>query len=157
MAKERRREATRPDLANRVKNPIVSMGHRRLARITAEFGGLPGMTKSKLAKMAGLKSPTPFNAPGFKVALAEFGLTEGFVAEALVKDIQKKPQNRYHELTLAADILGMRKQGSNVDNSRNLTLIVSGQTAQRFSALQEKVPEIVNEPDPEPTPKPEGV
>ena len=119
------------------KDPVVTMNHRRLARVAAEYSGVPGMTKKKMAQMAGLKSPTAFNAQGFRVALSEYGLTEGFVAKALVEDIKKKPQKRYHELSLAAEILGMKKH-TEVNNSKNLTLIISGETAARYGALPPK-------------------
>ena len=47
---------------------------------------------------------------GFKKALAELGLTEELVVTALVNDILDKPSQRVKELTLAADILGMRRK-----------------------------------------------
>lgn len=47
---------------------------------------------------------------GFKKALAELGLTEELIVTALVDDILDKPRQRVKELTLAADILGMRKK-----------------------------------------------
>jgi hypothetical protein len=50
-------------------------------------------------------------SPGFRELLEEYGLTESLVAKALVEDIEKKPQNRVSELSLAADILGMKKGG----------------------------------------------
>ena len=125
------------DLAKSIKDPIVTMNHRRLARVTAEFGGVPGMTRKKLANMAGLKTPMAFNAQGFKVALAEYGLTEGLVAKALVEDIEAKPKHRYHELSLAAEILGMKKH-TEVNNSKNLTLVISAETAERYGALPPK-------------------
>lgn len=47
---------------------------------------------------------------GFKDLMAEYGLTEGLITKALVEDIQKKPQKRFMELSLGAEILGMKKQ-----------------------------------------------
>ena len=47
-----------------------------------------------------------------KVILDEAGLTEDLIAESLVEDIQlnKKKGKRIQELTLGAEILGMKKQ-----------------------------------------------
>lgn len=50
-------------------------------------------------------------SPGFKLALKELGLTPSLVTASLVHDIHKKPKKRYHELKLAAEILGMVKKG----------------------------------------------
>lgn len=54
---------------------------------------------------------------GFKELLEEYGLTEGLITKALVNDIKKKPQRRLPELTLGAEILGMKK---NIINNVNI-------------------------------------
>lgn len=137
------RKVSDTSLAAKYKDPVVTMKHRQLARVTAEYGGVPGMTKKKLAQLAGLKTAGQvFEAPGFKVALSEYGLTESLVAKALVADIKAKPQKRLGELSLAAEILGMKKH-TEVNNSKNLTLIISGETAERYGALQPKHIEAV--------------
>jgi len=46
---------------------------------------------------------------GYLQALRDLGLTEELVTTSLVDDINKKPQNRVKELSLASDILQMRK------------------------------------------------
>lgn len=130
------------------KAPVITMAQARLARATAEFGGVPGMTKAKIRKIAGVKSDTVEKTQGFKAALASYGLTEKLIATALADDIKNKPRNRYHELSLAADILGMKKQANAPTSARNLTLIISGETASRYGALQPKhVDAKVIEPD----------
>lgn len=68
---------------------------------------------------------------GYKEALAEFGLTEGFITKALVSDIKKKPKKRARELALAADILGMTKRDAG-SNNKTLIVVVSGQSAGRY-------------------------
>ncbi len=54
---------------------------------------------------------------GFKKALEELGLTEELIVTALVDDILNKPKQRVKELTLAADILGMRKKEADPDST----------------------------------------
>lgn len=47
---------------------------------------------------------------GFQELMAEYGLTKGLITRALVDDINAKPKHRILELSLGADILGMKKQ-----------------------------------------------
>ena len=67
---------------------------------------------------------------GYKAALAEYGLTEQFIATALYEDIRDKPKHRVQELTLAANITGMNKR----EESSNKILIVniSNQAASKY-------------------------
>ena len=46
-------------------------------------------------------------SPGFKEAMARFGLTEGLIAKSLVADIKKNVGDRVEELRLGAKILHM--------------------------------------------------
>lgn len=132
-------------MAKKYKDPDVSLGQARLAKATAELGGLPGMTKSKLAKIAGVQSAV-YQEPGYKHALAQYGLTEKLVATALVYDIQKKPRQRIQELSLAADILGMKQKHQTVDvNTRSLVLMVSGETAERYAKKHPTIHEQVED------------
>ena len=136
------REA-RPLGDKRPKNKVApTLRQQMLAKLTAEFGGVPGMTKRKLLQMAGYSkkvSPTAvYGADGVKTSLALYGLTESLIATALVDDIKNKPRQRYHELSLAADILGMRKKSEVNNDNRTLVLMVSGETAQRYAPLPPK-------------------
>ena len=56
-----------------------------------------------------------------KVILNEAGLTEDLIAESLVEDIQlkKKKGKRIQELTLGAEILGMKKQQAQAPQTLN--------------------------------------
>ena len=56
-----------------------------------------------------------------KVILDEAGLTEDLIAESLVEDIQlkKKKGKRIQELTLGAEILGMKKQQAQAPQTLN--------------------------------------
>lgn len=63
---------------------------------------------------------------GFKALLKASGLDETLVIKALVEDIRNKPNNRVRELSLAAELLGMRRQGANVqleEGSRPLPIL----------------------------------
>lgn len=51
------------------------------------------------------------HSKGYKEILLECGLTESFIVKSLVDDIIKKPEKRLGELTLASDLLGLRKRG----------------------------------------------
>ena len=53
---------------------------------------------------------------GFNETLAQYGLTEEFVVNALVEDIRAKPQHRLGELALASDIMGLRRRGLVIAN-----------------------------------------
>lgn len=56
------------------------------------------------------KSPSRIlESKGYLQALRDLGLTEELVTVSLIEDIEKKPQNRVKELSLASDILQMRK------------------------------------------------
>ena len=68
---------------------------------------------------------------GFKEVLDKYGLTEGFITKALVEDIRKKPQERYSELNLGADILGMKKS-SEAGGAKVNILVVSEETQLRY-------------------------
>jgi len=56
---------------------------------------------------------------GYLQALRDLGLTEELVTTSLVDDINKKPQNRVKELSLASDILQMRKPSEDVKKDNN--------------------------------------
>lgn len=77
---------------------------------------------SKSMKAVGYSKNTAKNpknlteSDGFKKLLKESGLDETLVLEALVEDIKYKPQDRIRELMLGAEILGLRKKGSDFNN-----------------------------------------
>ena len=82
-------------------------------------------------------SPATANTPqklteskGYKEELARHGLTEELITTALVSDIEAKPKKRFLELSLGADILGMKKRDG--EGSKTLVLMISGESAQRF-------------------------
>lgn len=51
---------------------------------------------------------------GYKEELAKYGLTEELISTALVDDIKAKPKKRLGELSLAADLLGMKQKTPNL-------------------------------------------
>lgn len=89
-------------------------------------------------KVAGHKQKEIIEAKGVKDALANYGLTEELVTTALVFDIKGKPKRRVKELSLGAEILGMKKQG---EGNKTLILVVSGETAQRYGVVDNSIVE----------------
>ena len=67
---------------------------------------------------------------GVKDALKEWGLTEELITTSLVFDIENKPKGRVKELSLGAEILGM-KEGDN-KGGKILIINVSGETSKRY-------------------------
>lgn len=51
---------------------------------------------------------------GFKELCESYGLTENLILQSLVEDIENKPQRRVGELSLGAEILGMKRRGDSV-------------------------------------------
>ena len=85
-----------------------------------------GYSKTVAAK----KPQEILDQKGVKDALAKYGLTEELITTALVEDIQNKPEKRLGELTLGADILGMKGKEEN-HNTVNI-LVVSPENQQRY-------------------------
>jgi len=54
---------------------------------------------------------------GYRDVLADCGLTEMFIVSNLVNDIIKKPKKRLGELTLASDLLGLRKKALIIEDT----------------------------------------
>lgn len=50
---------------------------------------------------------------GYQLLLKESGLTQELIATSLADDIKNKPKQRVSELSLGADILGMKKKEGN--------------------------------------------
>lgn len=76
----------------------------------------PRLPLGEVMRQSGYSPQTALNpqdlteSKGFKQALAENGLTEAFITTALVSDIKAKPRKRFFELSLGAEILGMKKK-----------------------------------------------
>lgn len=56
------------------------------------------------------KATAIIEAKGVQETLAKWGLTEELITTALVDDIRDKPKKRFLELSLGAEILGMKKK-----------------------------------------------
>lgn len=67
---------------------------------------------------------------GFIQLCEERGLTEDFLVDALVEDIEKKPQNRKSELELGFKVRG--KLTDRPEGNKTLIINVSGETAERY-------------------------
>ncbi len=91
---------------------------RELANEIVKNKSLPVYKRKNKSELLGIvgyspktidRNPTKvLEAKGVKDALKEFGLTEKLVTECLVEDIKAKPQKRLLELSLGAEILGMK-------------------------------------------------
>lgn len=99
-----------------------------------------GMAISKIMASpdVGYKAVTAKNpknlteSKGYKEELARYGLTEELITTSLVDDIEAKPKKRFLELSLGAEILGMKKR-ENQEGSKNLIVIISGESAKRYN------------------------
>lgn len=60
---------------------------------------------------------------GWKEIMKEYGLTEGLITKSLVEDIKSKPKRRFLELSLGAEILGMKKK--EVEKNTNQVIVVN--------------------------------
>ena len=101
--------------------------------------GRTGGTKQQALIEAGY-SPNTALAPtkvteskGFKELCEERGLTEDFLVDALVEDIQNKPKNRKSELELGFKVIGRLSEQR--ESNKTLILVVSGETAGRYGVL----------------------
>lgn len=81
-----------------VNNLVENGGNISQAMLASGYSPNTAHTPSKLT-----------HSHGYRQILAEFGLTPGRVVSALVQDIEAKPAARIRELTLAAELLGMKK------------------------------------------------
>ena len=61
------------------------------------------------------KTPSKLTeSKGYKELLEKSGLTPKLIAEALAQDIEKNPGRRLGELSLGADLTGMKSKGANI-------------------------------------------
>jgi len=72
---------------------------------------------------------------GWKELCEERGLTEDFLVDALVEDIDKKPQNRKAELELGFKVLG--KLSDKQEGNKTYILHVTTETAERYGITQD--------------------
>ena len=114
------------DLQRDLAEAIVA--NRKLPRAQRKNKGELVKSVGYSAKTADVKSTAILEAKGVKDALAEFGLTQELITSSLVFDIQNKPKSRVKELSLGADILGMKVQDDKPKGTTvNFTQIVINQ------------------------------
>lgn len=89
-------------------------------------------------------------APGFKQALRDLGLTEELITSSLVQDIKAKPEKRIQELKLGAEILGMVKREDEPTRNQTNTynFLFSEETQAQIKAIDSIIKQslIHNEP-----------
>lgn len=109
-----------------------------------------GLSPHKAILEAGGAEATAHNShkitaqSGFKLALAEYGLTEELVTTALVSDIKDKPKNRVQELSLASKILGMVKtEAPQAPITNTYNLFYQPQFQERVKAFETDVKDLI--------------
>ena len=82
-----------------------------------------------------------FEGKGYLQAIRDLGLTEELVTTSLYEDIQKKPQNRVKELTLASNILGMVKHEEQKQAPTNATynFLFNETTQKQIKDIEDKI------------------
>lgn len=102
---------------------------KNLAKIAIENLGRTDLTKGELVEMGGYSKAVQdhpakvLESKGFKQALAEYGLTEELITTSLVSDIKAKPKKRFLELSLGAEILGMKKRDPEDQSKKTVVAI----------------------------------
>ncbi|MDB5188237.1 MAG: hypothetical protein JWO50_757 [Candidatus Kaiserbacteria bacterium] len=83
---------------------------RAVQKIVENGGNATNAMREAGYSEASVNNPSNLTkSKGYREILNETGLNEQVVVKALVSDIRNKAKNRVRELSLAADILGMRK------------------------------------------------
>jgi hypothetical protein len=121
---------------------------RAVANIVENRGNV-----SRAMRDAGYDSTTAKNpknlteSKGYNELLKECGLTQSYVLKALVEDIKKKPQHRFQELSLAADLLGMKKSAQiEITQQQNTLNLLKSSQYNSFDELStEELNRILNE------------
>lgn len=113
---------------------MATTKQKNLAKLRLEH---PTMEKGELVALGGygpsiIKTPAKvLESQGYKEELANFGLTEELITTALVSDIKSKPKKRFLELSLGAEILGMKKRQP--DQNNVLIINVSKEIAEKYA------------------------
>ena len=112
---------------------------KKLARIVLENPSLMQEgRKGELVEKGGYSIATQkqpgkvLESKGFIEELENYGLTEELIKSALVDDIKGKPKKRYAELSLGAEILGMKKEKPN-GNTFNFINVISPEQTNRIA------------------------
>lgn len=87
-------------------------------------------------------------SPGFKQALAEFGLTEELITVSLVTDIKEKKGKRHQELKLGAEILGMvkREDKQPLEQKNTYNFIFSADVQEKVKMVNEEIKRMLINP-----------
>ena len=133
----------------KVKAVVVTQRQRRLAIEMVKNGerAKPLTQKQVMVDVGyGKISKHPrkvMESIGYMQAIRDLGLTEDLVVSSLYEDIQKKPQNRVKELTLASSILGMIKREEVLDKPTNTTynFLFSAETQASIKDIEDKIKE----------------
>ena len=108
-----------------VKNKSLPKHKRKNKRDLLVSIGYAPSTAKKEAKVI-------LESKGVQEAIQKQGLTESFIKDCLVYDIENKPKRRERELRLGAEILGITEHDKSAKN-QTLIVIVSNETASRYA------------------------
>lgn len=118
-----------------------TLRQKKAAKITLEsLGNGNKKSKGEILAEAGYppsmqKNPQEvFNREGFKQELENYGLTEDLIKTALVEDIKAKPKKRFFELSLGAEILGLKKGQGGGNTNVQINFINYGKEGNNNSA-----------------------
>lgn len=122
---------------------MATMKQRRAVSKLVETSG----NVSKAMREAGYSEATVNNpsvltkSNGYKALLAEYGLTEELVVRSLVEDIRNKQGKRVTELTLGADILGMRKKENEerIERVSTYNMFFNPQVQSEIHEMEQKI------------------
>ena len=88
-----------------------------LAKIVENRGNVTQAMRAVGYSEATINNPSSLTkSKGYRVILTQLGLTEEFIVQKLIADIESKPEKRLGELILASDILGLRKRNLIIDD-----------------------------------------
>ena len=128
-----------------IKNRKPSIRQRQTAKAKLENPKLEGAELVAAGGYGESVQHTPQKAlqsKGYIKALGEYGLTEELVTTALVEDINKKPQKRFSELSLGAEILGMKQRS---ELPPMMLMLTDEQIERILAAKGRKRAETINE------------
>ncbi len=114
----------------------ISLRQQRAADLILQNQMVPVQerkNKLQIANEAGFVSTASLHSEGVNRALQKYGLNEDLVTSALVDDIRAKPEKRLGELTLAADILGMRLKKDQGEGNKTLILVLPPEIMQKHN------------------------
>ena len=107
---------------------------KRAVDYLVENGGTVGkaMRKAGFSKKTAHTPQKLTESKGFKELCVKAGLTDNFLLEALVDDIEGKPKRRFKELELGFKVLGRLNPEGTESKNQNIVIMISGDASARY-------------------------